>query len=316
MSEQISWGYSLANVRELLTGLLDAAGAQTVLEIGAYRGELTAVLLEWAVGREGDIRAVDTIPPDELRALAAAHPELELVEKTSHEVLAEISSLPDAIVLDGDHNFHTLSQELRLIAAAAEPAPLPMLLLHDVYWPHARRDTYYAPDRIPEAERQPLARDAGLAPWDGGTVPLGLPFAWAAAREGGPRNGTVTAVEDFIAGHDQLRFARVPAFFGFGVLWDQRASWASDLASVINPLDRNPVLERLERNRVQNLVIAQMRERELEQLRARARDQERMLRRLLAASAFGWGERLSRLRHRGKPAFSREEIRHLLDPVD
>lgn len=314
MPDRIEWGYSLANVRELLVGCLEAAGARTVLEIGAYRGELTAELLEWAAGGGAEIAAVDPVPPDDLLELAKAHPELELIEETSDRVLGAPRTLPDAIVLDGDHNYHTLSQELALIAERAGNEPLPLLTFHDVYWPHARRDTYYAPDRIPEERRQPLAHRTGLAPWEAGTVERGLPFEWAAEREGGPRNGTVTAIEDFLAGREGLRFARVPAFFGFGALWDERAPWAEAVAKLLDPLDRNPVLERLEANRVQNLVVAQARIRELEALRKRATAQERLLRRLLAASAFRWGEHLSRLRHRGRPAFSREEIRQLLDP--
>ena len=43
-------GYTLANVGELLTACLDAVSARSVLEIGAYRGELTALLLDWAGG--------------------------------------------------------------------------------------------------------------------------------------------------------------------------------------------------------------------------------------------------------------------------
>ena len=41
-------GYSLANVKELLLSLLDAVDARSVIEIGAYRGQLTVELLDWA----------------------------------------------------------------------------------------------------------------------------------------------------------------------------------------------------------------------------------------------------------------------------
>ena len=56
-------GYSLANVAEVLFGCLDAAQAKSVLEIGAYRGELTAELLEWAAGSGARITAVEPEPP-------------------------------------------------------------------------------------------------------------------------------------------------------------------------------------------------------------------------------------------------------------
>ena len=53
------------------------------------------------------------------------------------------------MILDGDHNYYTLSEELRLIAERASGARLPLLIFHDIGWPLARRDAYYAPERIP-----------------------------------------------------------------------------------------------------------------------------------------------------------------------
>ena len=136
-------------------------------------------------------------------------------------MLAGLDSPPDAVILDGDHNYFTLSEELRLIAELAGERPLPLLLFHDVCWPHARRDTYYDASRIPEDERPPIGKNVGLFPGEPGTDPAGLPYPWAALREGGPRNGTVTAIEDFMGSREGLRFAIVPAFFGFGVVWPE-----------------------------------------------------------------------------------------------
>jgi hypothetical protein len=305
------WGYSLANVSDLLFPVLDAASARTVLEIGAYKGELTAVLLDWAAGSGARISAIDPAPEPELEALAGRHPELELVRETSHDALAHVR-LPDALIIDGDHNYWTLSEELRLVDERAPGAELPLLLFHDLGWPHARRDTYYAPDRVPEEHRQPLARDARLAPGEPGVAPAGLPFPWAAAREGGPRNGLLTAVEDFAGARPALRLAVVPAFFGFGVLWHAEAPWAAAVEEVVAPYDRHPLLERLEANRVAHLVGEHVWAAELDELRRRSFEQERVLRSLLESGAFSVAEQISRLRHGGRPAFSREEIRRAL----
>ena len=316
VQDPLKWGYSLSNVREILLPCLEAAGARSVLEIGSYKGELTADLIAWGDARGARISGIDPLPPDELRELAAANPGFELIERTSHEVLAEIERLPDAIVLDGDHNWFTLSEELRLIAERADGGTLPLLLFHDVCWPHARRDTYYAPERIPEEYRQPLGHDVGLAPDEPGTNELGLPFVWAAMREGGERNGTMTAIEDFLAGHERLKLAVVPAFFGFGVIWDETAAWADAIAKLIGPYDRHPVLERLEANRVDHLVAGQARARELEALRKRSIRQEAVLRRIADSSAFAIAEKLSAIRQRGRPAFSRDEVRRALASGD
>jgi hypothetical protein len=304
-------GYSLANVAEILFGCLDAAGAKSVLEIGAYRGELTAELLDWAEAAGARIAAVEPAPPMQLLELASARPELELLRQTSHDALAR-SEPRDAVVIDGDHNYFTLSEELRLIAEGAEAAGMPLVLFHDLSWPHARRDTYYEPQRIPEEHRQPLVHNAGLAPWEPGIAAHGLPYVWAAAREGGERNGTLTAVEDFSAAHPGLRLAVVPAFFGFGALWDEQAPWAMEVARVVEPWDRHPVLERLEANRVANLAAAYISARELEEERQRRAGLEELLFAIEGSSAFALAERLARLRARGKPTYSREEIRKAL----
>jgi hypothetical protein len=304
-------GYSLANVAEMLTACLDAAEPGSVLEIGAFRGELTAVLLEWAGGTGASVAAVEPQPPPSLLELEAEHPELELLRSTSHEVLAARPPV-DAVVIDGDHNYYTLSEELRLIAERS-PGALPLLMFHDVGWPHARRDSYYAPERIPEDHRQPLAHNSALRPGEAGVAEDGLPFEWVAEREGGPHNGVLTAIEDFIGAHPGLRMVKIPAFFGFGVLWREDAPYAASLAQSLEPFDQHPVLARLEANRVAHLTAAMSRGRELHRQQAVSARQQELLRSMAASRAFALAERLSRLRRRGgEPAFSRERVEALL----
>jgi hypothetical protein len=246
------------------------------------------------------VSAVDPEPPPELLALAERRPELNLIRKPSPEALAE--ALPaEAIILDGDHNHWTMSAELRAIAEGSERAGLPLLLLHDIGWPHARRDTYYAPDRVPEGHRQPLARDALVTPGNPGTASEGIRFGWAAEREGGPGNGILTAVEDFLAERSGLRLAVVPAFFGLGVLWAEDAPWAARVADVIDPWDAAPMLARLEEVRIAQVVS-----------RTRMNRQEELLRNMLNSRAFGTAERIARIRGRGTPPFSRDQIRRAL----
>lgn len=293
-------GYSLASVGEILFGCLDAVVAKSVAEIGSYEGEFTRDLLAWA-GRSGaGVIAIDPEPQPQLEELAAGHPELELVREPSHDALAQIP-LPDAVIIDGDHNYYTVSEELRLIGERAGGDSLPLVLLHDVCWPHARRDIYYAPDRIPEEHRQPLAEDVRILPGNPGIAESGLRYPWAAAREGGPRNGVLTAVEDFVEARDGLRLAVVPAFFGLGILWQKRAAWADAVARIVDPWDRSPILARLEAARVAYIID-----------QFRYHEQRRLLYAILGSRAFGWAERLSRLKQRGDPMFSREQVKRVL----
>jgi Methyltransferase domain len=315
-----SWSTSLANVAEVMVPCIDLTGARSVAEIGAYRGDLTRLLVDWAARAGGRVLAIDPSPEPGLVELDAQRDELVLVRDTSVNALPSID-LPDVVVIDGDHNYWTVSEELRLIAERASGVELPLLLFHDVCWPHAFRDDYFDADLIPAEYRHPVAgpdRSRGLYPGDPGLRPGGLPYPRSAANEGGPRNGVRCAVEDFVTEHDGLRCVRVPAFFGFGVVWHQDVPWAEPLAEFLAPWADNPVIERLEANRVRLLTDQHAQATELWRERDRRVRQEAVLRRLLESSAFTLAEQLSRLRLRagiGKraAAISRDEIRRALD---
>ncbi len=310
------WGASLINNAELIVACLDAAEPRSIVEVGAYAGDLTGLLLQWAEPSGARVVAVDPAPKEQLTRLAEERPNLELVRATSHVALRSIE-LPDVVIIDGDHNYYTVREELRLVSERAPGDALPLLLFHDVSWPHARRDSYYTPDQIPEEGRQPMVKGAGLFPGEPGTRVGGLPYYFAAEREGGPRNGVLTAIEDFVDEEEGLQLAVVPAFFGFGVVWHRDAPWADSIARVLEPFDRNPLLERLEANRALHLASSHYHLTEANALREKVARQERVLRRLLESSAFGVADRLSRLRLRagigvGQAAVTKDEVRRAL----
>jgi hypothetical protein len=299
------WGTSLLYNAEFVLASLDAVQARSVCEVGGFRGELTELLLRRAAAEGGTVTVIDTAPHPELVALAETAEDVELLRTDSHTALAEIP-LADAIILDGDHNYYTVSGELRIIAerGRAQARPIPLLLLHDVGWPHGRRDDYYVPERIPAEHRHPLAQD-GLFPGDSGTVHGGIPCDNPAAREGGPRNGVLTAIEDFLTGHDSLRLAVVPAFYGLGIIWDESDPRADEVARLLAPWDRHPLLQRMEDNRLLHLanthVLFIAAQEAREQLAARDRKlqhQTELLQRMDGSRVFWAVQLLLRLRHR------------------
>ena len=313
------WGASLANNAELLLGTLDAAGVRSVAEVGAYAGDLTRLLLRWAERAGATVMAIDPLPKPPLEQLAAERGDLELVRATSHEALQTVD-LPDAVILDGDHNYFTVAGELRIVAERAEAAgqPLPLLLFHDVGWPHGRRDLYEAPEAIPAEHRLPMVEGGGLFPGIAGIRPGGLPMRASAEREGGPRNGVLTAIEDFAEERPDLRLVIIPSFFGLGILWARDAPYADALAELLDPWDRNPLLERLEENRVLHLSVAHVHFVEAYQRLDKIGRQELVLKRLLDSSAFSVAERLSELRRRagiaaGSSVVSKDEIRAAME---
>jgi hypothetical protein len=308
-----AWSASLINSAELLLECLDRVQARSVVEIGAYAGDLTRLLLLWAEPREARIIAVDPSPQPELEALEREHGELGVIRERSLSALPEVEAA-DVVIIDGDHNYYTVSKELLLIERRwrEQGVELPLLLLHDVAWPHGRRDDYFDPEQVPSEHRQPIAPGGGLYPGVLGIRPGGLPYPWPAAQEGGPCNGVLTAIDDFVSTREDLRLVIYPPFFGLGVVFRRAAAYAEALAELLDPWDRHPLLERLERNRVLHLASSHV------QLSLALDAQKRLLRQqalfeeMLGSRAFGAAELFLRVRQRGKPAFSKELIRRVL----
>jgi Methyltransferase domain len=291
-------GSTLGNFAEILLPCLDAISARSVIEIGAYHGDFTRVLLDWAAAAGADVTAIDTEPQPRLRGLAREHPELNLVVDRSVDALPRLREM-DAVIIDGDHNYYTVSEELRLVSAHANGSLLPLMFFHDVCWPYGRRDGYYEPEAIPDEHRHRLAREDVLL------VPP-TPFSRLprpAQHEGGPKNGVLTAIEDFVDTSDEpLRLAVVPAFFGLGILWSKEAPWADAVEEVVAPWDSNPMLERLETERIANLVD-----------RSRIERHEVLVKALLNSRAFTLAEYLSRIRQGGEAVVTREQLKRELE---
>ena len=317
LSDPDRWGVSLVQLTELIIACLDAARARSVAEVGAFAGDLTRVLVAWASGRGARVVAIDPSPQESLIGLDESAAELELIRQTSLEALTQ-TPLPDVVIIDGDHNYYTVSEELRLIGERAPGTELPLLLFHDVCWPHGRRDDYFNENEIPPAYRHAVVDGAGgIVPDERGVAHDGLPYPRSAAREGGPRNGVLTAIEDFVGAHEHLRLVVVPAFFGFGAVWHLDAHFAPELAALLDPWDRNPILDRLEASRVHHLARAHQQRVEFWKLQDRLVRQQNVLRRLTESSAFSLAERLSKLRVRlgvapAQAALSRDDIEAVL----
>jgi SAM-dependent methyltransferase len=254
--------YSLTFFREILLEALDRAGARRIAEVGAEYGAFTQELCDHARRTGGQLITIDPTPRAQAVEFFAQHrddPHFTFLEQTSLEALAALADI-DAYIIDGDHNYYTVREELELIGARHRSDGRPLLVFeHDVEWPCGRRDWYYVPDRIPEAARQPFSREGGVG-FDRSDL---VPGGWGdgeglgiALAEGGPRNGVRTAIEDFVAEHPELRFEVIPAIFGLGIIYSREAPWAPAIAELLRPFAGNPLLERMERNRTRLVCMA------------------------------------------------------------
>ncbi len=209
----------------VIAPILEAAEVGRVLEIGALRGENTVQMLE-DLGATTELHVVDPVPAFDPADHEARFPGRYVFHQAlSLEVLPKLPPM-DAALIDGDHNWYTVFNECRQLAEVSRSAgaSLPILMFHDVGWPYGRRDLYYAPEQIPAEFRQPHARQ-GMAPNRSKLKPRGglNPSMWNATHEGGPRNGVMTAVDDFVAGHDRpLRVIVLPLYFGLAIVVEEQ----------------------------------------------------------------------------------------------
>jgi cephalosporin hydroxylase len=210
---------------DVIAPIVRAVAPRRVVEIGALRGETTTRMLR-DLGPGCELHVIDPEPQFDPTEHARAFPGRYVFhEGLSHEVLPRLP-VADIALVDGDHNWYTVVNELRMLAATAAGAgaPLPVLALHDVCWPYGRRDLYYEPSRIPAEWRQPNRR-AGMRPgaerlFANGGMNLTLHNA---EREGGPRNGVLTAIEDFVAEHPEpLRLVVLPVYYGLALVAEER----------------------------------------------------------------------------------------------
>lgn len=254
--------HSMTEFSDLILRCLDRAGARDIAEIGAEFGGMSQRLADHCVAAGGTLTSIDPAPKAEFVAWAASCPHVRHVAAASLEAMPGLRDI-DAWMIDGDHNYYTVVNELRLADAASRRDGKPLLaILHDVAWPCARRDMYYAPETIPAEHRHPHSFEAGVTLGNDGILPgrgmrgMGN-FAWA-LRAGGPRNGVLTAIEDFIEEAQSeerlLLYAEIPAVFGLGVLFDASAEWAEDVAGILLPYHQNDLIASLERNRLRNYL--------------------------------------------------------------
>lgn len=202
--------------------LIETAQPQRIMEIGADSGWNTRNLLEYCRSHGAHADIIDPAPRPSLHDVLAqfGSDEYRYLPLKSVAAIPQLET-PDVALIDGDHNWATVYTELNLLHARAEQSgvPPPIVLSHDVAWPYARRDMYYNPDDLEASQKHPYAY-RGMLPGVPELVEHGMNGVLAnALHEGGPRNGVLTAIEDYIAsaGIDFV-FRKLPFFNGLGML--------------------------------------------------------------------------------------------------
>lgn len=210
--------HSMSCFSELFNRILEHCAPRSIVEVGSEYAGSTKILAAYAAQNKATLHVIDPAPK--------ADPDLVLQEfRGAYQFIREksLDALPrlnaDIYFLDGDHNYWTVFNELKSIY---DTNPNAWVVLHDVGFPCARRDMYYDPAGIPKEGLHECSHDHGVN-LETGAVQYRAGF-WGAGHyaialdSNTPRNGVLTAIEDFMRNRHELHYDSIPLIFGLGVI--------------------------------------------------------------------------------------------------
>lgn len=258
ISPEPKWITSMESFVPLIMPILQKIQPKMIGEIGAAEGGNTRVLYNFLQQNGGKLHTIDPFPRGTFLQWVQ-----QVAPTVTHFAEFSLKCIPDTgrietWFVDGDHNWYTVFNELKLIDDLAQKNNLPALIfMHDVGWPCGRRDMYYNPSAIPAEFVQPCSNQIGLS-FAKSASPVGaLKGPYWALQEGGPRNGVLTAVEDFMQqAQASYQWFYIPAILGLGVLVDSRHPYQRDIAEFYRPYHNNSFIEMLERDRISHYLTA------------------------------------------------------------
>lgn len=257
----VSWMTSMTEFAPIVLPVLEHVKPKRIAEIGASAGGHSKMLADFLRPHQGKLISIDPMPQQAFIEWAAKSSDVVThIKQPSLTSIANVG-MADIWFVDGDHNWYTVYNELMQIEAQARVHNHPLFIyLHDVSWPCSRRDMYYSPQAIPAEFLHPHSAEIGISLDNTGSGAL-KGVNWA-LKEGGSRNGILTAIEDFLAvSQTQYHWIHIPAVLGLGILIDKRHPFANDVAEFYKPFHNNPLLAALEKDRISKyLTICELNE--------------------------------------------------------
>lgn len=249
---------SLVAYAPIVLPILEMIQPKRICEVGSSAGEHSKFLSTTLKKYSGELVMIDPCPRGDYSEWMKANNNASLIKDFSLNAIPQVGHA-DVWFVDGDHNWYNVYHELHLIDQTIQKSQTPAIIyLHDVAWPCGRRDMYCDPSRIPKEFLQPYAQpDVGVfVPEISRGILRGL--YWA-LREGGPRNGVLTAVEDFVKStKSQYYWVFIPAFLGLGALIHASHPLIANIVEFYQPYHNNAFMAQMENDRINNYVTAVM----------------------------------------------------------
>lgn len=249
---QTQWITSMESFSPLILPALSVMQPKVIAEIGAAEGGNTKVLYDFLNATGGKLLTVDPFPRGSfVNWVNSTNGVVTHFADYSLNCIAKLGAV-DIWFVDGDHNWYTVFNELRLIDELGTQHNKPALIyMHDVSWPCGRRDMYYDPNTIPAEFVLPNSNQLGITFEPLATPSGALKGPYWALQEGGPRNGVLTAVEDFLqATPNNYYWFHLPMLLGLGILVNEAHPFAKQMVEFYQPYHDNPVMALVEKDRI------------------------------------------------------------------
>ena len=164
-----------------------------VVEIGAEHGHVTNKL------KDMNFEKLITIDPS---CNFDSTPNFTFIKDISLNYLKTLTNNSvDVFLVDGDHNWYTVYNELNIIKDKLKPDGI--IFCHDTKYPWARRDMYYNKQNIPKEFLHEICKLFGFD---------------CSNKENGEKNGVLTAIEDFIKENTTFKVDYIDYEFGLAII--------------------------------------------------------------------------------------------------
>jgi|SRR3989344_801335 len=187
-------------------------GYKRICEVGSAFGQNVDLLLQI---ENINVDIIDPCFSTDLVAKFQDNSRVNVHKGISLDILPKLTEAYDCILLDGDHNWYTVFNELKTIHEKKLLKSGGAIFLDDVGGPYGRRDMYYNLNTIPAEFIKTNSKSRA--------------DTYIALAGGGARNGVLTGVEDFLKTYGaDYRFFCNMSDSGLGVLIRRDGSTPTD----------------------------------------------------------------------------------------
>lgn len=216
---------SMVNYRSILFPLIERVSKKGVVEIGGYQGNHLKELNSLSKQLGVKLHSVDPNNKVNDDKLDEEYSNVKFYNMTSKRYLLEHKKDLDVYIIDGDHNYETVSFELEILLN--DPC-VNLIVLHDTSWPCRRVDTFYSKEEMETVKEaasgyMQLQHDKSDAQlpfyWDVEfDTKSELEYAEATHENGGAKSGVYTAVEDSLSKTKCWDCVSITSIYGLTIL--------------------------------------------------------------------------------------------------